>query len=61
MDTVITLSPQERNALVQLLESALRSSGLAALDVANHFIAKLNAADAKAIEDAKAAAETKTH
>jgi hypothetical protein len=45
MDTItITLDAQERNALTQLIDVALRQAGIGALDVATHFKAKLDAA-----------------
>jgi hypothetical protein len=40
----ITLEDNEQSALLQLIDVALRQSGLGALDVAAHFKVKLDAA-----------------
>jgi hypothetical protein len=42
MQTItLVLNQQEQNAFLQLIDTALRSSGLAAFDLAAHFRGKL--------------------
>lgn len=43
MNLVLEFTPDEVNALLQLCDIALRQNGMGALDVVNHFKAKLNA------------------
>ena len=42
MNLVLEFTPDEVKALIQLCDIALRQNGLGALDVVNHFKAKLN-------------------
>lgn len=51
----ITLTPEEQEALRQLIDAALRHSGGGALDVAAHFKAKVVAARAEAAAHAPVA------
>jgi hypothetical protein len=48
MQITITLTDEEQSAFQQVLDAALRHSGVGALDVAAHFKAKLVAALAEA-------------
>ena len=43
MNLVLEFTQDEINAIIQLCDIALRQNGMGALDVANHFKAKLNA------------------
>ena len=42
MNLTLEFTPDEVKALIQLLDIALRNNGLGALDVVNHFKAKVN-------------------